>query len=127
MASKLDPVTLILSIGILVGTAAGFGAGWGLKPDASLEAMSSIQESNVQMLDAVQKVALEEQETEKLIADKLTDVPPQCLPELGGDPLGLQCQWAWCVRTGETEKQRCEVTKLTDELIEYYQSDSDEQ
>ncbi|MFN5412299.1 chaperonin GroEL, partial [Bradyrhizobium sp.] len=51
--------------------------------------------------------------TEALVADKLTNVPPMCIRELGGDPKSALCAWAWCVRTGESDKQRCDSSKLT--------------
>ena len=37
----MEPVTILLSLGIIIGTAAGFGAGWGLKPDDTQEALEA--------------------------------------------------------------------------------------
>lgn len=120
----MEPVTLVLGVAILVGTAAGFGAGWGLKPDSTAEALEqqtaaleAVQQGNLQLVAEVQAVALQEAERELTITERLTDVPPQCVPELGGDPMGLPCAWAWCVRTGETDAQRCEQGKLLDQLV----------
>lgn len=122
----MDPITWI-AIAVIVGTGAGFGAGWGLKPDASVkaleaqtEAIAELNHGNQALVEQVQAATLIEAEKEAKIADKLTDMPPQCIPELGGDPMSAECQWAWCVRTGETDKQRCEAGKLTDLLIERY-------
>ena len=119
----MDPVTLVV-IAVVASIAAGFGAGWGLHPDAGAqaieaqtEAISKLNEGNEKLVERVNEVAVEQSKKEMMIADKLTDVPPQCLKELGGDPMSIDCSWAWCVRTGETDKQRCEAGKLTDELI----------
>jgi len=119
----MDPVTLVV-IAVVASIAAGFGAGWGLHPDAGAkaieaqtEAISKLNEGNDKLVERVNEVAVEQSKKEMMIADKLTDVPPQCLKELGGDPMSIDCSWAWCVRTGETDKQRCEAGKLTDELI----------
>jgi len=105
----------------------GFGAGWGLKPDAGVkaieaqtEAIHELNQGNQQLVEQVQQVAVEEAKRESAIADKLTDVPPPCVPELGGDPMSLQCMWSLCIRTGETDKQRCEPSKLTDKLLGSY-------
>jgi len=119
----MDPVTLVV-IAVVASIAAGFGAGWGLHPDAGAkaieaqtEAISKLNEGNDKLVERVNEVAVEQSKKEMMIADKLTDIPPQCLKELGGDPMSIDCSWAWCVRTGETDKQRCEAGKLTDELI----------
>lgn len=126
----MDPITWA-AIAAIVAAGAGFGAGWGLKPDASVKALEAQTESieamaegNKDLVVEVQKVALAEAEKEAAIADKLTDVPPPCLSEIGGNPMSLQCSWALCIRTGETDKQRCEPSKLTDALIAEYASKS---
>ena len=103
------------------------GAGWGLKPDAGAEALEAQTEAikemnsgNQALVEKVQEVAIEEAKREAEIADKLTDLPPPCIKEVGGDPMSLQCMWALCIRTGETDKQRCEPSKLTDKLLGSY-------
>ena len=119
----MDPVTLVV-IAVVASLATGFGAGWGLHPDSSVKAIeaqteviSKLNEGNDKLVERVNEVAVEQSKKDTLIADKLTNVPPQCLKEIGGDPMSIDCAWAWCVRTGETDKQRCEASKLTDELI----------
>lgn len=122
----MGPVTW-LAVAVIVAAGAGFGAGWGLKPDASAaaieaqtESIKALQEGNTALVDKVQAVALQEAEKDARIAKQLTDMPPSCLRELGGHPLSLPCSWALCIRTGETDKQRCEPSKLTDALIGYH-------
>jgi hypothetical protein len=123
---KMEPVTLT-SIAVLAALGVGFGAGWGLKPDASVkaleaqtEAIKEMNSGNQALVDKVQEVAVEEAKRESAIADKLTDLPPPCIKEVGGDPMSLQCMWSLCIRTGETDKQRCEPSKLTDKLLGAY-------
>ena len=123
----MEPVSWGIVVLVVACLGTGFGAGWGLKPDASVkaleaqtEAIAELNAGNEALIDKVTAVALTEAEKEANIADKLTNVPPQCIPDLGGDPMSAECQWAWCVRTGETDKQRCEASKLTDLLIERY-------
>jgi hypothetical protein len=122
----MEPVTLT-TITVLAALGVGFGAGWGLKPDAGVkaieaqtEAIAELNSGNQALVDKVQQVAVTDAEREASIADKLTDLPPPCIKEVGGDPMSLQCMWALCIRTGETDKQRCEPSKLTDKLLGSY-------
>ncbi|QDP63128.1 MAG: hypothetical protein GOVbin2277_55 [Prokaryotic dsDNA virus sp.] len=123
---NMEPVTLTV-IAVVASLGVGFGAGWGLKPDAGVkaleaqtEAIEALNDGNQALVDKVQEVAVEEAKRETVIANKLTDLPPPCIKEVGGDPMSLQCMWALCIRTGETDKQRCEPSKLTDKLLGSY-------
>ena len=125
----MEPVTLT-TIAVVASLGVGFGAGWGLKPNASVkaleaqtEAIKEMNSGNQALVDKVQEVAVEDAKRESVIADKLTDMPPPCIKEVGGDPMSLQCMWALCIRTGETDKQRCEPSKLTDKLLGSYSCD----
>ena len=122
----MEPVTLT-TITVLAALGVGFGAGWGLKPDAGAkaieaqtEAIEALNDGNEALVEKVQQVSVEEAKRETAIANKLTDLPPPCIQEVGGDPMSLQCMWALCIRTGETDKQRCEPSKLTDQLLGSY-------
>lgn len=122
----MEPVTLT-TITVLAALGVGFGAGWGLKPDAGVkaleaqtEAIKELNDGNEALVEKVQQVSVEEAKRESAIANKLTDLPPPCIKEVGGDPMSLQCMWALCIRTGETDKQRCEPSKLTDKLLGSY-------
>tara|TARA_R100001594_G_scaffold103284_1_gene137969 strand:+ start:1390 stop:1785 length:396 start_codon:yes stop_codon:yes gene_type:complete len=124
--TKMEPITLT-TIAVLASLGVGFGAGWGLKPDAGAkaieaqtEAIKELNDGNEALVTKVQEVAVEDAKRESAIADKLTDMPPPCIKEVGGDPMSLQCMWALCIRTGETDKQRCEPSKLTDKLLGSY-------
>ena len=128
----MEPVTLTV-IAVIASLGVGFGAGWGLKPDAGVkaieaqtEAIEELNSGNQALVEKVQQVAITDAEREASIADKLTDLPPPCVKEVGGDPMSLQCMWALCIRTGETDKQRCEPSKLTDKLLGYYSCDEPE-
>ena len=123
---KMEPVTLTV-IAVIASLSVGFGAGWGLKPDAGVkaieaqtEAIKELNSGNQELVSQVQQVAITDAEREASIANKLTDVPPPCIKEIGGDPMSLQCMWSLCIRTGETDKQRCEPSKLTDKLLGSY-------
>ena len=122
----MEPLSLV-AIAVVASLAAGFGAGWGLRPDQSVDlieaqtaSINALSEGNQQLIEEVQRVAVAEGERKLLISDKLTDVPPMCIPELGGDPMSALCAWAWCVRTGETDAQRCEQGKLADLIVDTY-------
>jgi len=100
----MEPITLT-AIAVLASLGAGFGAGWGLKPDAGAkaieaqtEAIKELNSGNEALVTKVQEVAVEDAKRETAIADKLTDMPPPCIKEVGGDPMSLQCMWALCIR-----------------------------
>jgi hypothetical protein len=123
---NMEPVTLT-AVAVLAALGVGFGAGWGLKPDAGAkaieaqtEAIKELNSGNQELVEKVQQVSVEEAKRESEIASKLTELPPPCITDVGGDPMSLQCMWALCIRTGETDKQRCEPSKLTDMLLESY-------
>tara|TARA_Y100000592_G_scaffold89197_1_gene146118 strand:+ start:37 stop:432 length:396 start_codon:yes stop_codon:yes gene_type:complete len=123
---NMEPVSLTV-IAVIASLSVGFGAGWGLKPDAGVkaieaqtEAIKELNSGNQELVSQVQQVAITDAEREASIADKLTDMPPPCIKDVGGDPMSLQCMWALCIRTGETDKQRCEPSKLTDKLLGSY-------
>lgn len=125
----MEPGGTLTAIAVVIGVAAGFGAGWGLKPDqavkaleAQTEAIAELNAGHQDLVQAVQATALIESESEAQIAERLTSMPPQCQPALGGDPMSPICQWAWCLRSGETAKQRCQDTKLMDLIIEQWQA-----
>jgi hypothetical protein len=125
---KMDPITWA-AIAVVVAAGAGFGAGWGLKPDSSVEAIEAqthaietLSQGNQNLVAEVQRVAIEEAERETLISDKLTDMPPQCVQELGGDPMSAVCAWAWCVRDGESDAQRCQEQTLQQFLVAQWQA-----
>jgi hypothetical protein len=125
----MDPTTTAVSIAVLASLATGFVAGRTSAPNGAVKAieaqtaaLATLNEGNEALVERVNAVALLEAESDAQIADKLTGIPPQCIPELGGDPMSPQCAWAWCVRTGETDAQRCEAGKFTDYLIARYQA-----
>jgi len=124
----MDP-TGWTAIAVVASLVTGGIAGYSLKPDSSVKALeaqtaaiATLNEGNQALVAEVNAVALSDAESEAAIADKLTDIPPQCMRELGGDPMSPECAWAWCVRTGETKAQRCEVGKLQDYLIVRFQA-----
>lgn len=106
----MDPVTAIVIV-VVVCLAGGFGAGWGLKPDASVkaleaqaEALAALQEGQTELVEAAGKPVVIDAE----LRSTLAEVPVQCRTDAGGDPLGVQCQWATCLQFGQSSAQRPE-------------------
>ena len=122
----MDPVSLTVAA-VLASLGVGFTAGWGARPpagakaiEAQTEAIEALNDGNQALVEQVQATALIDAEAEAALAAKLTNIPPQCIRVLGGDPMSAACAWSWCIRTGETDKQRCQDTKLADYLIERF-------
>ena len=127
----MEPITWA-AVAVIIAAGAGFGAGWGLKPDATIEAIQAQNETiealgkgNQELIAEVQRVAIEEAERKTLLAENLTVYPPMCLTELNGDPMSPLCAWAWCIRTGVSDAQRCQEQTLQAFIIEDWQNSSD--
>ena len=92
-----------------------------MKPDASVKAIKAQTES-IEALQAGQKEILAEAQKPVLldaaIRATLIELPPQCVTEMGGDPMSAQCAWAYCVRTGQSNAQRCQDVQFTATVLE---------
>lgn len=122
--------TTIVAVSGVVILAGGFWLGRATAPDVGVEAIEAqtesikaLSEGNQALVSEVQEVAKAEAEREAQVSADLTKLPAPCIPSVGGNPLSLQCSWALCVRTGETDKQRCEASKLTDAMLKQYALD----
>jgi len=115
---RVEPITLVVVV-VIASLGAGFGAGWGLKPDASVKALQAqtesikaIQLGQEKMLDNASKPVVIDAE----LRSTLANVPVQCRTDAGGDPNGVQCQWATCLQFGQSSAQRPEC-RVVEELM----------
>ena len=119
---RMDPITaVVLTVIVVVSAGAGFGAGWGLKPDDSAKAL----EAQAETLKAIEKgqTALVEAAGKPVVIDAelkatLAEIPVQCRKEMGGDPLGVQCQWATCLQFGQSSAQRPECRAVETLMVD---------
>jgi hypothetical protein len=114
----MEPITLVVVV-VIASLGAGFGAGWGLKPDASVKALQAQTEA-IQALQVGQTAILAEA-SKPVVLDAelrstLANVPVQCRTDAGGDPSGVQCQWATCLQFGQSSAQRPEC-RVVEELM----------
>lgn len=121
--SKVDPVTLVVIV-VLASLGAGFGAGWGLKPDASVKALEAqvgaieaLQEGQAEILAEINQPVVIDAELKATLAE----VPVQCRKDMGGDPTSVQCQWATCLQFGQSSAQRPECRAVETLMIERLQ------
>ena len=116
----MEPVTILLTVGIILGTTAGFGAGWGLKPDDAHQALEA-QAQTLADLSAGQQ-ALVEASGRPVVIDAelrstLAEVPVQCREDAGGDPMSVPCQWATCLQYGQSSAQRPECREIEKAMV----------
>ena len=119
-----------LVIGLVVAIGVGFGAGWGLKPDASAKALKAQTESIKALQDGQKDILAEAQKPVVLdaaIRSALVEIPPQCVTSMGGDPMSAQCAWAYCVRTGQSNAQRCQDVQFTAAVLDAIKAHDAEQ
>lgn len=117
----------IVSVAAVALMGGGFWLGRATAPDvgvdaieAQTEAIAELNAGNQALVSEVQAVAKADAEREAQISADLTSLPAPCIPSVGGDPMSLNCAWSLCVRTGETDAQRCDQSKMTDALLEQY-------
>jgi len=46
------------------------------------------------------------------------EVSEQCRTDAGGDPLGVQCQWATCLQYGQSSAQRPECRAVEQLMVD---------
>lgn len=114
---RVDPVTGLVLLAVAIG---GGAVGWAVKPDQAAKVLEQ-QAAAIEAMQAGQ-VQLLEQAAAPVVIDaelrsQLADVPVQCLQELGGHPLGVQCQWATCLQYGQSAAQRPECSQVRDLLV----------
>lgn len=111
----MDPLTIGLLLGLIIGAAAGGGGAAAAHAIASNNSTARQAEATRDTIREVMQPAQTDAESAANVADQLVATPAPCLPDLGGDPMSPQCMAALCMRTGESKAQRC--TQL-DDLLE---------
>ena len=53
----------------------------------------------------------------------LASTPVQCVAELGGDPMSIQCAWASCGAFSQSDAGRLECSQLTRRLVEAFDAE----
>ena len=53
----------------------------------------------------------------------LASTPVQCVAELGGDPMSIQCAWATCGAFSQSDAGRLECSQLTRRLVEAFDAE----
>lgn len=117
----------VVAIAVVAALLTGFGAGWGLKPDAAAEALEAQAESIKAIQDGQQKML--ENANKPVVIDaqlraQLASVPVQCVKELGGDPNTVQCLWATCLQFGQSAAQRPECRQVEQLMIDTLKADA---
>ena len=115
----MEPVTAIVIV-VVASLGVGFGAGWGLKPDASVkaleaqtEAIKELQQGQTAMLEQASKPVVIDAELKATLAE----VPVQCRTDMGGDPNTAMCMWATCLQFGQSSAQRPECRQVEELMV----------
>lgn len=119
----MDPLTVVV---VVVALAAGFGAGWGLKPErdtgaqttaalaAQAEAIAAVQAGQAKIAEAATRPIVLDAE----LRSELAQVPVQCRRDAGGDPTTPACAWATCLQYGQSGAQRPECRAVEAVMID---------
>lgn len=115
----MDPVTMTV-IAVLASLGMGFAAGWGIRPDAAIEALEhqaqaidTIMDGQTEILTEVSKPVVIDAELRATLAE----VPVQCRSDMGGDPTSVECQWATCLQFGQSSAQRPECREVEKMMV----------
>ena len=121
MISEDKMTVTLVTAAILAALGVGFGAGWGLKPDASVEALEAqteairaLQDGQSKMLESASKPVVIDAE----LRSTLANVPVQCRKDAGGSPSTVECQWATCLQFGQSSAQRPECRAVETLMVD---------
>lgn len=121
MISEDRMTVTLVTAAILAALGVGFGAGWGLKPDAGVkaleaqtEAIRALQEGQSKMLAEAGKPIVIDAE----LRSTLANVPVQCRRDAGGSPSTVECQWATCLQFGQSSAQRPECRAVETLMVD---------
>lgn len=119
----MEPVTIVVLGLALIG--GGFFAGRATNKQTveALEAQAQILEQQSGALVALQESAGKPVIIDAELRSQLAQIPPACLPDLGGDPEGPACLLVTCWAFTQTSAQRPECGDLQDELIAFMVQD----
>ena len=107
----------------------GIATGIGLKSDQTAKVVEQqtaligeLQDGQRALVEAAGKpIALDAE-----LRASLASTPVQCVAELGGAPMSIQCAWASCGALGQSDAGRLECSQLTRKLVEAFDKPADE-
>lgn len=107
----------------------GIATGIGLKSDQTAKVVEQQTELIGELQDGQQRLV--EAASKPIVLDaelraSLASTPVQCVTELGGDPMSIQCAWATCGAFGQSDAGRLECSQLTRKLVEAFDKPADE-
>jgi len=121
-------VTWLIIGGVLL-FGGGIATGIGLKSDQTAkvveqqtELIGELQDGQRRLVEAASKPIVLDAE----LRASLASTPVQCVTELGGDPMSIQCAWATCGAFGQSDAGRLECSQLTRKLVETFDKPADE-
>ena len=107
----------------------GIATGIGLKSDQTAkvveqqtELIGELQDGQRRLVEAASKPIVLDAE----LRASLASTPVQCVTELGGDPMSIQCAWATCGAFSQSDAGRLECSQLTRKLVEAFDKPADE-
>jgi hypothetical protein len=110
---------ILASLAVIGVGAGGFALGRSTGPDYSdaLEAQASTLAAQGDALERVAEAAGRPVVIDAEVRATLAEVPAQCRRDMGGDPLGVACQWATCLQYGQSAAQRPECRAVEAAMI----------
>ena len=110
-----------------------FGGGVGVGVAVSRSKTERILAEQTQLIGALQdgQRDLLEAAAKPVVLDaelraSLAATPVQCVSELGGDPMSIQCAWATCGAFSQSDAGRLECSDLTRRLVASFEDDLDQ-
>lgn len=126
MELRMEPISWVV-VGVVAALATGFGAGWGLKPDSTADALEAqavaladLQASTQQVVEASNRPIVIDAE----LRSELAQVPVQCRKDAGGDPRSPECAWATCLQFGQSSAQRPECRAVEVLMIDEFKGNA---
>ena len=116
---------LLVGAGVLL-----FGGGLATGLSLGRDRTADVVERQTELIGELQdgQRALVEAAARPVVLDaelraSLASTPVQCVAELGGDPMSIQCAWATCGAFGQSDAGRLECSQLTRRLVEAFDAE----
>jgi hypothetical protein len=120
MEPRLSATVIVASVAAVLLAGGGFLAGrsTAVDPSDALAEQTAAIQAQGASIAAVSELVGRPVVIDAELRATLAEVPVQCRRDMGGDPMGVSCQWATCLQFGQSAAQRPECRAVEALMVE---------